>query len=109
MVQAVEAWLFADPEALQTYYGPEFNVNSLPARQNVEEIPKSDHIGRLEAASHPTRKGLYHKTRHLPDLLSRIDGAKVRERAWHCDRIFVTLSRRLGTELPPLCTLQPEP
>ena len=109
MVQAVEAWLFADLEALQAYYGPAFNVNGLPARQNVEKIPKSDHIGKLEAASRPTKKGLYHKTRHLPDLLGRIDAAKVRERSWHCDQIFVTLSEKMGTKLTPLCTLRQEP
>lgn len=109
MVQAVEAWLFADPETLQAYYGPGFNVGILPARQNVEEISKSEHIGKLEAASRQTKKGLYHKTRHLPDLLGRIDAAKVRQRAWHCDHIFVTLSKKLGTELPPLCVLRPDP
>lgn len=108
LVQAIEAWFFADPQALQVYYGSEFNVGSLPVRQNVEEIPKSDHVSRLEAASRPTKKGLYHKTRHLPDLLSRVDAARVRERAWHCDRIFVTLSERLGTKLTPLCTWQQE-
>ncbi len=109
MVQAIEAWLFADLEALEGYYKQGFQAGSLPKRRHVEEVPKSQHIPALEAATRHSQKGLYHKTRHLPDLLGEIDVAKVRERAWHCDRIFVTLSRRLGTELPPLCTLQPEP
>lgn len=104
MAQAIEAWFFADPQALQVYYGSEFNAGSLPVRQNVEKIPKSDHIEQLKAASHSTQKGPYHKTRHLPDLLNRINAAKVRARAWHCDRIFVTLSEKMGAELSPLCT-----
>ncbi len=109
MVQTIEAWFFADPQALQAYYGSEFNVGSLSVRQNVEEIPKDEHLSKLEAASRLTKKGPYHKTRHLPDLLGRVDAAKVRQRAWHCDRIFVTLSEGLGARLTPLCTLQQEP
>ena len=109
MVQALEAWFFADPSTLQTYYGTGFNANSLSARQDVEAIPKSEHLEKLEAATKPTQKGRYHKTRHLPDLLGGLNAAKVRERAWHCDRIFVTLAEKLGAELTPLCKLTPEP
>ncbi len=109
MVQAIEAWFFADSEALKEYYKQGFQVNSLPDRRHVEEIPKSEQISSLVAATRPTQKGFYHKTRHLPDLLGEIKPAKVRERAWHCDRIFLTLSAKLGAELPPLCTLHEEP
>jgi hypothetical protein len=109
MVQAIEAWFFADPDNLKEYYGSEFNAGSLPVHQNVEKIPKSEHLDKLQAASRQTKKGPYHKTRHLPDLLGRIDAAKVRERAWHCDRIFVTLSEKLGTKLTPLCAFPQEP
>ena len=55
------------------------------------------------------RRAAYHKTRHLPDILGKLNTATVRERAWHCDRIFVTLAKKLGAELPPLCKLAPEP
>ena len=41
MVQSMEAWFIADKEALGKYYGQGFHVNSLPARQNVEDIPKA--------------------------------------------------------------------
>ncbi len=109
MAQAIEAWFFADPDTLRAYYGAAFNVNGLPAHRNVEAIPKSEHISSLEAATKQTQKGRYHKTRHLPDLLGRLNAAKVRERAWHCDRIFVTLAEKLGAELPPLCSLAPRP
>ncbi len=109
MVQAVEAWFFADADALQTYYGQGFQVSGLPVRQNVEEIPKSEHVTKLEAATRQSQKGQYHKTRHLPGLLGRIWASKVRARAWHCDQIFVTLSERLGAGLPPLCAFSQEP
>jgi len=109
MAQAVEAWLFADPDTLRGYYGQGFQASSLPNRRHVEEVPKSQHLPALEAATRHSQKGLYHKTRHLPDLLGNIDAAKVRQRAWHCDQIFVTLSAKFGEATAPLCTLRPEP
>jgi len=109
MAQAVEAWLFADPDTLKGYYGQGFQAGSVPHRRHVEEVPKGEHLPALEAATKQTKKGRYHKTRHLPDLLGRVDAVKVRQRAWHCDRIFVTLSAKLGNATAPLCTLQPEP
>jgi len=109
MVQAVEAWFFADPKAVEGYYKQGFQASILAVRQNVEEIPKGEHIAKLEAATRHSQKGLYHKTNHLPALLGKIDAAKVRARAWHCDQTFVTLSEKLGTNLTPLCALPLEP
>ncbi len=92
MVEAMEAWFFADPEALAGYYGQKFNANALPKRQNVEDIPKIEHISSLEAATKPTQKGRYDKFGHAPEILMRLDVSKVRERAPHCERIFTTLA-----------------
>lgn len=109
MVQAVEAWFFADLKRLTEYYGKGFQVSSLSNRQNVEEIPKSEHLPALEAATKQSQKKRYHKTQHLPEILDRIDAHKVRERAWRCDQIFVSLSEKLGAKMTPLCRLTPEP
>jgi hypothetical protein len=38
MVQCMESWFLADPEALRTYYKQGFLIRSLPRRRNVEEI-----------------------------------------------------------------------
>lgn len=95
MVQAVESWLFADPEHLAAYYGQGFQRSSLPNRNNVEDVPKDSHIRALEAASRRTQKGRYHKYKHLPDLLLLIDPQKVKDRAPHCKRIFETLGSRI--------------
>ena len=97
MVETIESWLFADPDCLEAYYGTDFQKSSLPSRQNVEEIPKKEHLERLEAATRRTQKGVYHKTRHLPDLLRAISTQKVRGRAKHCDRLFVSLLQKLGS------------
>lgn len=96
MVQTVEAWLIADPEALSAYYGQGFLLNALPNRKNVEEIPKKE-LERclLHATSKTKTKGPYHKIRHCADLLSRLSSAVVRQRAKHCDRLFTCLESYL--------------
>lgn len=95
MAQAVEAWFFADPDALAGYYKQGFNTNPLGNRNNVEDIPKDEHIPKLKAATKDTQKKDYDKTDHAPDLLARIDPEKVRKRAPHCDRIFITLAEKI--------------
>lgn len=97
MVQAMEAWFIADPEALAAYYGQGFAGNALPASRNVEEVPKDDLVPALKRATRDTSKGEYHKTRHAFDILARLDPAKVRRRAPHCDRLFETIHRYLAS------------
>lgn len=91
MVQLMEAWFLADKEALATYYGRGFRQNRLPPNPRVEEIPKADVENGLKGASGETQKGEYHKTRHAPDLLSRIDPSLVCGAAPACKRLFDTL------------------
>lgn len=92
MVEAMEAWFFADPEGLEKYYGQNFMRSALPKITNVEKIPKKDHLPKLEAATAKTQKKRYHKFHHAPEILKRLDVEKVRKRAPHCDRIFTTLA-----------------
>lgn len=96
MAEAMEAWFFADPDALAKYYGQKFNANALSKRPDIETIPKSEHISDLEAATKPTQKGRYDKFGHAPDILMLLDVGKVRARAWHCDRIFTTLAEMIA-------------
>jgi hypothetical protein len=97
MVQAMEAWLIADPETLARFYGQGFAANKLPRTQNVERIPKDDLEPALKLATRRTKKGEYHKTRHAFDLLAQIDPEKVRSRAPHCERLFRTLLDHLAS------------
>ena len=99
MVQAFEAWLIADPETLSIFYGQGFRRGVLPRRHDVEAIPKDELEPKLRAASRATQKGEYHKIRHAAPLLERLDAAKVRERAAHCNRLFCALEAKLA-ELP---------
>ena len=92
MVQTMEAWFIADRDALQRYYGKEFNVNSFSRNPNVEDIAKEHLTLSLVAATRVTAKGEYHKINHGAELLKVIDPAKVRKASRHCDRLLKKLA-----------------
>ncbi|MBI3372696.1 MAG: DUF4276 family protein [Betaproteobacteria bacterium] len=91
MVQCMEAWIVADPDALAEFYGKRFARKSLPARPNLEEEPKPDIYSKLARATRNTQKGEYGKIHHASQLLQCIDATKVAQR---CPR-FVTFTRWL--------------
>jgi Domain of unknown function (DUF4276) len=95
MAQAMEAWLIADMEALKEVYGKGFNENALP-KSPVEHIAVKDLIDSLKKATANTQKGKYHKTRHAPEILKKLNVTKVRQAAPYCDRLFKTLAEKLG-------------
>jgi hypothetical protein len=78
MVQAMEAWFYADREELQKFYGQQFRVTALSARPDIESISKADLFSGLRAATTNCQKGEYSKGEHSFQLLARIDPAKVR-------------------------------
>lgn len=95
MVQAVEAWLVADPETLAAYYGQGFHRKALPRRPDVEAVPKNELFEKLDRATVDTKKGTYAKIRHCSDLLGLLNCERVRQRAHHCDLLFTTLEFRI--------------
>jgi hypothetical protein len=95
MVQTVEAWLIADPDALAGYYGQHFRGNVLAGPTDVEAIPKEQLLEKLKRATEKTQKGSYAKIRHCADLLGRLNPDRVRRRAGHCDLLFKTLESQI--------------
>ncbi len=93
MVQVMESWFLADIGAVARYYG--IATGALHGNPRVEEILKRDVSDRLHQATRHTRKGPYHKTRHAPDLLARIDPGAVKKAAPHCHRLFEAVLRKL--------------
>ena len=59
MVQAMEAWIVADPETLASYYGQGFRAQRLPRASDLETVSKADLARGLEEASERTQKGSF--------------------------------------------------
>jgi hypothetical protein len=98
MVQCMEAWIVADAEAVEAYYGQGFLAARLPDRANLEEEPKSQVVNSLKHATRKTTKGEYAKIRDASRLLERIEPGKVGRRcprfvtftSWLTERIHVS-------------------
>jgi hypothetical protein len=97
MAQVMEAWLVADPSSMAGYYGRGFRVRDLPQDVNVERVSPKDIQIALVGATRGTSKGTYHKTKHAPEILSRLNPDEVRRKAHHFDRLVQILEARLRT------------
>lgn len=86
MVQCMEAWIVADPDALERFYKQRFKKNTLPKRSNLEEEPKVDICTKLETATEDTQKGKYGKIKHASKLFLMIDPELVSKR---CPRFSI--------------------
>ena len=96
MVQTMETWMVADPDALSRYYGQNFNGNVLPRTTNLEEVAKVDVARVLNQSTGRTTKGHYHKIRHASELLKLIDVGRVKQRCPHCARLFDKLGQKIN-------------
>ena len=95
MVQCMEAWFLADRDSLARFFGAGFNRNALPARSDVENVPKGD----VEAVlSNATRacggKGAYRKGRHSFAILAELNPGKVVAASPHARQLVDTLCEK---------------
>ena len=92
MVELMESWFLAHPEAVKRYFDDQaFSRKALGSTANVENIPKTEVLRRLHDATVRTKKGSYHKTKHAPHLLEQVDPSLVRERAENCRKFFTAI------------------
>ena len=93
MVQCMEAWFVADRQSLGAYFGKDFKVAALPARDDVEAIAKGDLERTLKQATRSCSKGkgTYRKGRHSFELLGCLEPNKVMESSPHARRLIDTL------------------
>ena len=94
MVQCMEAWFLADLAALREVFGTSLRETALRGNPNVEEIRKYDVLERMKSAT----EGRYHKTRHAPELLRRINPGRVKDASAQCRRIFEALPKLASTD-----------
>ena len=97
MVQCMEAWFYADKDALKSFFGPDFNTNALSGNEDIEDIPKQDVQSGLAAATRQANKGSYHKGRHSFDILELIDPNKVSAASSHARRLVEALRKALSS------------
>src|SRR5208283_4012650 len=69
MVQAMEAWFFADRDELKEFYGRDFRSRAIGPRKDIENIPRRDLLMCLKAATADCRKGEYSKGEHSFQIL----------------------------------------
>ncbi len=93
MVQAMEAWFYADKDTLQEYYGQGFRGASLSQRTDIEAIPKSDLFAGLQKATRDCGKGEYSKGDHSFKILEHINPSKVRASSPYAKRFLDVLDR----------------
>ncbi len=98
MVQVMESWLLADPEALKSYYGKDFRIDVLPKNQRIEQVSKRDIENRLEQATRDTKKGGYYKNKgkHSFEILAELNPVKVRCKSPYAARFLNELERISG-------------
>lgn len=95
MTQCMEAWFFADKDALAAYFGAGFKRNALSAREEIENIPKTDVESGLKAATrHCLPKGEYRKGSHSFPILARLDPAKVADASPRAKLLIRTLQAK---------------
>ncbi|EIJ33598.1 AAA family ATPase [Thiothrix nivea] len=90
--EALNPWLVADREALQSYFGKNFNKKALPAiSRRVEAIPKQELEDSLNRAAINTAKKGYNKGRDSFALLEKTNPAVVRQGSPWADRFLAEL------------------
>ena len=100
MVQAMEAWIIIDINALKTYYGKKLSIATLPGLRTLDQKSPKELVAALKSATYkvPRKIGTYHKTKHTRELLSLLDVNLVRSKAPHCESLFSVLEK----VLPPI-------
>jgi hypothetical protein len=95
MVEIMENWFLADHNALKEYYRKDFHESVLPANENIELISKKLVLDVLKKATQKTQKGEYHKTRHAPEILEKVNPELVQAKAKYCRRLFDALREHI--------------
>ena len=96
MVQAMEAWFIADPQAMARYFGDGFAAGRLPNPQNAESVSPNgltDSINQALRGIGGRRRKKYDKARDGARLLALIDEPTVRRNCPAFGRLTDFLSR----------------
>ena len=97
MVQNMEYWLVADPEAVDEYYDDArgFKKDALSKAKNIEDVDQASLMRGLKKATRDTKKGVYNKGRDSYDILALIDPDKVVARSAWAGRLVEIAKKRM--------------
>ena len=93
MVQAMEAWFIADPQALINHFGQDFSVKALPSPQNAESVSPSELTIAIRKALRNSSRRHYDKVTDGTKLLQGVNHVQVGQYCRHFQRLMDYLSR----------------
>lgn len=96
MTRCMEAWVVADEEKLEEFYGKDFKKSALPKRSKLDEEPKPSLYAAIEKATKDTKKGSYGKVKHASALLKMVRPKKVAERCVSFQQLTQWLDAAIG-------------
>lgn len=100
MVECMESWFLADPQALETFFGRGFNAAVLPKKTDIESISKVEVYDALQKATANLKtKRPYGKGEHSFSLLEKINPAKVEASGAFACRVIEKV-RKLSKQSP---------
>ena len=97
MVQFMEYWFVADPDALEEYYDDTrgFRKNALSKASNIEDVDQDTLMDGLENATRGTKKGPYDKGRDSHAILKLVDPDKIAARSPWVDRLLQMARKKI--------------
>ena len=95
MVQAMEAWFIADPQALINHFGQDFDIKVLPSPQNAESVAPGDLTTAIRHGLRHSGRRRYDKVIDGVKLLQLIDHVEVGQYCRHFKRLMDYLLREI--------------
>jgi Domain of unknown function (DUF4276) len=92
MVQVMETWFLADPEAVEEFFGKGFSRGVLPKHRDIEAVSKADIYRALHEATKHTQAGPYGKGQHSFQILGELDPEKIANASVWAKRFFQALA-----------------
>jgi len=96
MVQAIEAWFPADPDAIKSYFGPKAAVKEFETKVDIEAIPKDSLKPALHTIAKACGRDGYDESADQSPLLRLVSPDAIRSKSKHFALLWDRLSEHVG-------------